>query len=137
MANTELGWKKQLLVQMFSALIQSTSLYAGFAWMPCAAKSNLQKLNIALNRSLRMVTGQLLATPVEAQRLECGLSSLETEMNRLIVRAAEKARRLDFEATTTSRMDREKWRKVANHLGRQLPQDIQPSADIQYYQFEL
>ena len=44
-----------------------------------------------MNKALRRITGKYMATPTEALRLECGLPSLVTQINRLEMKAAEKA----------------------------------------------
>ena len=64
-ANTKWGWKKQYLVRIYSAFIDSKWKYAGFVWLACAAKSHILRLERAQNRALRLMTGQHLATPVE------------------------------------------------------------------------
>ena len=43
-AHTEWGWRKEKLIQIFSAHATSTSEYAGFAWMPSAAPTHLSRL---------------------------------------------------------------------------------------------
>ena len=93
-ANTEWGWKKEYLTQLYSSFIRSLSSYVDFAWLPCAAKSHVQKLKREQNKALRLVTGQHLATPAEALRLECGISSFETDTSRTIAKSIEKAERL-------------------------------------------
>jgi ribonuclease HI len=52
------------------------------------------KLERAQNKALRIVTGQYSSTPVEALRLESGISSYKTHSKRLACIAAEKADRL-------------------------------------------
>ena len=37
-ANTEWGWRKQYLVRLYTAFIDSIWKYAGFAWLASAAK---------------------------------------------------------------------------------------------------
>ena len=74
-ANTTWGWRKEYLTRLYTAFIESSATYAGFAWLPCTAKSHIGKIERAQNKALRLVTGQYRATPVEALRKECGLNA--------------------------------------------------------------
>ena len=93
-ANTKWGWKKEYLTRIYNSIINSIATYAGFTWLPSASKTHILKLKRAQNKALRLVTGHFQATPVEALRLECGLISLETTIQRAIAKSAEKAVRL-------------------------------------------
>ena len=86
-ANTEWGWKKEYLIRIYTAFVNSAAEYGGFAWMPSAAKSHIERLEKAQNKALRLVTGQYMATPVEALCQECGLPNLSTQINRLIMKS--------------------------------------------------
>ena len=140
-ANTDWGWKKEYLVRLYTALIDSIPKYAGFAWLPCAKKSHVARVAIAQNKALRRVTGQYMATPVEALRLECGLPGLDTEIKRLVALSAEKAvrlpadhpRSLAYHAPGRSRLKRDDWRKVAKDLQNRLPAELQPRVDLQLF----
>ena len=144
-ANTEWGWRKEHLTQLYSAFISSISSYADFAWMPCAAKSHLKKLKRAQNKALRLVTGQYVATPVEALRQECGLTSFETDMMRTIARSAEKAerlpadhpRKLAFIDNNRRRLCRDNWRSMAKDLQRQLPMEMKDRVAITHFDLTL
>ena len=81
-AHTSWGWCCSTLKMAFHALIRSKLDYAA----PCL--SSLQ------NRSLRLITGQLVSTPLEALRLEADVQSYHTCSNRLILKAREKALRI-------------------------------------------
>ena len=93
-ANTEGSWKKEYLIRIFTAFVNSAAEYGGFAGMPSAAKSHIERLEKAQNKALRLVTGQYMETPVVALRKECGLLNVSTQINRLIMKSSEKAIRL-------------------------------------------
>ena len=63
---------------------------AGFAWLSSVARSHRDRLERAANRTIRCITGQYLATPSEALRLECNLPSMDTQIARLLAKATEK-----------------------------------------------
>ena len=141
-AHTEWGWRKEKLIQIFSAHATSTSEYAGFAWMPSAAPTHLSRLERSQNKLLRTITGQYKASPVEALRLECGLPSFKTTVDRLTLKAAEKAIRLPAEHPRRLAQDGNvgnrcktllNWRTEAHNLSSKLPRDITPRTDISHY----
>ena len=140
-ANTEWGWKKDKLTQVFSAHATSTAEYAGFAWMPSAAPTHLNRLERAQNKLLRTITGQYKATRTEALRLECGLPGFKTSADRLALKAAEKAirlpeehpRKLAYEGVVGHTRKQSNWRTRSHQLARQLPRDLVPRANINYF----
>ena len=142
-AHTEWGWRKEKLIQIFSAHATSTSEYAGFAWMPSAAPTHLSRLERSQNKLLRTITGQYKASPVEALRLECGLPSFKTTVDRLTLKAAEKAIRLPAEHPRRLALEDGNvgnrcktllnWRTEAHNLSSKLPRDITPRTDISHY----
>ena len=140
-ANTDWGWKKEKLIQIFTAHCTSTMQYASFAWSPSTAPTHLGRLQRAENKLLRAVTGQYMATPVEALRLECGLPDFKTSMDRMVVKAAEKAIRLDeehprrlaLEGSTNHTRKQPNWRAQAHKLSANLPRNIVPRTNIDYF----
>ena len=141
-ANTSWGWRKENLVQIYSAYINSAIEYSGFAWLSSVAKTHRERLEVAANKAIRLVTGQYLATPVEALRLECGLPSFGTQVTRMIAKAAEKAhrlpadhpRRLAFENDQAPRIKKSTWRSKAKELNFQLT-NMENRAPIEHYKF--
>ena len=81
------------LKMAFHALIRSKLDYAAPAWQPWLSATNLSCLDRLQNRSLRLITGQLVSTLLEVMRLEADLQSYQTCSNRLILKASEKALR--------------------------------------------
>ena len=65
--------------------------YAAPTWQPWLSATNLSCLDCLQNRSLRLITGQLVSTPLEA--LEADVQSYQTCSNCLILKAQEKVLR--------------------------------------------
>ena len=90
-AHTSWGWCRTTLKMAFHALVRSKLDYAAPAWQPWLSETNLSNLDRLQNRSLRLITGQLVSTPLEALRLEADVQSYPTCSKRLILKANEKA----------------------------------------------
>ena len=90
-AHTSLGWSRSTLKMAFHALIRSNLDYAAPGWQPWLSATNVSCLDRLQNRSLRLITSQLVSTPLEALRLEADVQSYHTCSNRLILKAREKA----------------------------------------------
>ena len=89
-AHTSWGWRRSTLKMVFYSLIRRRLDYAVAAWQPWLSDTNLSCLDCLENRSLRLITGQLIPTPLEALRLEADIQSYRTCSNRLILKAREK-----------------------------------------------
>ena len=94
LAGKQWGWRKENLRKVFLTTQRSVLDYAAAAWQPWLSETQMQKLERAQNKALRIVTGQYNSTPVEALRLESGIVSYKTHSKRLMSIAAEKADRL-------------------------------------------
>ena len=92
-AHTSWGWHCSTLKMAFHAVIRSKLDYAASAWQPWMWATNLSCLDRLQNRSLRLITGQLVSTPLETLRLETDVQSYQTCSNRLILKASEKTLR--------------------------------------------
>ena len=82
-----------------------------------------------------------MATPVEALRQECGLTSFETDMMRTIGKSAEKAERLPADHprkldNNRRRLCRDNWRSMAKDLQRQLPMEMRERVAITHFDHE-
>ena len=77
----------------FHALVCSKLNYAAPAWQTWLSETNLINLDRLQNCSLRLITGQLVSTPLKALRLEADVQSYSTCSKRLILKATKKARR--------------------------------------------
>ena len=65
-AHTSWGWHRSTLKMAFHALVRSKLDYAAPAWQPWLSETNLSILDRLQNRSLQLITGQLVSTPLEA-----------------------------------------------------------------------
>jgi hypothetical protein len=63
---------------------------AAAAWQPWLSDTQMQKLERAQNKALKIVTGHYKYTPIGALRLEAGVAT-DWSSNRLVSIAAEKA----------------------------------------------
>ena len=77
----------------FHALVRSKLNYAAPAWQPWLSDTNLSSLYRLQNYPLRLITGQLVSSPLEALRLEADVQSYPTCSKGLILKANEKALR--------------------------------------------
>ena len=96
-ASKQWGWRKETLRRVYLTTQCSVLDYAAAAWQPWLSDTQMIKLERAQNKALRIVTGQYSSTPVEALRLEAGVTSYKTHSKRLTSIAAEKADRLPAE----------------------------------------
>ena len=60
------GWKKSTMKTMYFAYVRSKMDYAAPAWQPWLSNTNMTRLEALQNRALRIVTGQLVSTPLDA-----------------------------------------------------------------------
>ena len=131
-AHSKWGWQKHNLRSIFFAFVRSRLDYAAPAWQPWISTTNMERLDRLQNRALRLVTGQLLSTPLEALRLEANVESYATTSSRATVRAHEQAlrsaddhpKRTTLEVTVPQRLpSRSSWRRKATELASRLPAD--------------
>ena len=87
-AHASWGWQKPSWRTAFHALVCSKLDYSAPAWQPWL--SNTNSLDHIQNQALRLITGQLVSTPLKSLRLESGIQSYYTESKRMIVWAREK-----------------------------------------------
>ena len=77
----------------FHALIRSNLDYAASAWQPWLSTTNLSCLDHLQNRSLWLITGQLLTTSLEVLHLEGDVQNYHTCSNHSILKAWERSLR--------------------------------------------
>ena len=130
LATKEWGWKKKSLRPVFLATQRSVLDYASPAWQPYLSNTQMDRLEVAQNKALRLITGHHHSTPVEALRIEAGVSSCYTYRDRLAVIAYEKALRLPEghprrtlaeEAVPHRTKSKGSWRKCARVIAASLP----------------
>ena len=126
----------------FHALLHSNLDYAAAPWQPWLSDTNLSNLDRLQNHSLRLITGQLISTPLEALRLEANVQSYSTCSKRLIVKANEKARRSTVDHPKCIALDvnipqllqnRSSFRRKAEELLTLLPPDLQHRQSIIHF----
>ena len=71
-SNSEWGWPKMTLKKTYQMYIKSRMDYGGPGWQPWLSETNMNALEVIQNRALRMITGQVKTTPIEAWRMESG-----------------------------------------------------------------
>lgn len=121
------------MLAMFHATLLSNITYAASAWMPYLSQSRIDDLERLQNRGLRLVSGQLRTTPVEALRAEVGVPSIATRRKRIVASSYEKAMRLDVDhprrvaadGVARHRTVRGSWRQVSRDLQERLPPELQ------------
>ena len=118
----------------FHALVRSKLNYTAPAWQPWLSVTNLCNLGCLQNYSLRLVTGQLVSTTLEALPLEADVQSYSTCSKRLILKANEKARhsagnhpkRIALNVNIPQRLQsRSSFRRKAEELSTLLSPDLQ------------
>ena len=92
-AHTSRGWHRSTLKIAFHALVFSKLYYKAPAWQLWLSDTNLSSLDRLQNRSLQLITGQLVSTPLEALGLEVDVQSYPICSKRLILKAKEKTLR--------------------------------------------
>ena len=133
-AHTSWGWRRSTLKMAFHALIRSKLDYAAPAWQPWLFTTNLSCLDHLQNHSLRIITGQLVSTPLEAFHLKASVQSYHTCSNRLILKATKKAlrstndhpKRVALAADIPERLQNHcSFCRKANNLSTILPPELQ------------
>ena len=141
-AHTSWGWRRTTLKMAFHALVRSKLNYAAPAWQPWLSETNLINLDRLQNRSLHLITGQLISTPLEALRLEADVQSYSTCSKRLILKANEKAqrstddhpKRIALNINIPQRLQsRSSFRRKAEELSSILPPDLQHRQNIIHF----
>ena len=91
--NSQWGWNKEHLCQLYFAFLSSKLDYSGSGWQPWLCESYMNLLERTQNKALRLITGQLHSSPVESLRLEAGVISYTTHSHRNTVKSIERAKR--------------------------------------------
>jgi ribonuclease HI/exonuclease III len=94
LGSSDWGWDKATLRRIYLAYCRSIMDYAAIAYQPFLLKSNntnAHKLDKAQNSCLRTITRQAMTTPIEALRLESGVSSYYATMNYNCLKGYEKS----------------------------------------------
>ena len=90
LASRTWGWKKHSLRRVFTATQRSIMEYAAAAWQPFCTKTQINKLEVAQNKCLRLISGQYANSHRDALHLETGIPTYKTHSKQLIATAYEK-----------------------------------------------
>ena len=143
-AHTSWGWHRAILKMAFHDLVRSKLDYAGSAWQHWLSNTNLFCLDCLQNRSLRLISGQLVSTPLEALWLEADVQSYQTCSNCLIQKAKEKAlrstddhlKRVSLDVNIPQRLqNRSTFRRKAEELSTLLPPELQHRQNIIHFPY--
>ena len=93
LAGSKWGANKKVLRQVYTGAVRPHLEYASSSWQT-AAKTNTGKLDKVQNAGLRLITGGIKTTPVNAMEKEAQLHSLEERRQEKILRQGEKMKRL-------------------------------------------
>ena len=141
-AHTSCVWRRSTLKMDFHALVHSKLDYAAPAWQTWLSDTNLSCLDRLQNRSLQLITGQLVSTPLEALRLEADVQSYPTCSKHLILKAKEKALRSTDDHPKRIALDvnisqplqnRSSFRRKAEELSTLLLSDLQHRQNVIHF----
>ena len=141
-AHTSWGWRRSTLKMAFHALVRSKLDYVALAWQPWLSDTNLSCLDRLQNRSLRLITGQLVSTPLEALRLEADVQSYPACRRHLILKAKGKTLRstnshpkcIALDVNILQRLQSHpSFRRKAEELSTLLPPDLQHRQNITHF----
>ena len=138
LAHTEYGWSKSDLLMIFNTFFLSKLNYSSPAWQCRLSESQMNLLERAQNKALRIVTGQLRSSPAEALLAETGCLSVKTSAERACLLSVEKAlrlpldhpRRLAWENATPKRTLTPSWHSVGVELMKKLPTNADSRAPV-------
>ena len=126
----------------FHALVRSKLDCAAPAWKPWLSDTNLSCLDRLENRSLRLITGQLVSTPLQALRLGAYVQSYPTCSSHLILKAKVKAlrstddhpKRIALDVNILQRLQNcSSFRRKTEELSTLLSPDLQHRQDIIHF----
>ena len=140
--NSTWGWRKDELKKLYLMFVKSKLDYAGPAWQPWLSDTNTLALERVQNKALRVITGQLKSTPVEALRAETRTACYSTYMKRSCLKSFELAKRLpeDHPRKTAlskaipSKNKRRSWFRLGTALSDCLPPQAENRLPISFYQ---
>ena len=112
--------------------------YSGPGWQPWLCESSIQLLERTQNKALRIISGQLRSSPVEALRYETSIVSYTTHMDRNILKSHEKAKRLPtshpshvaLSSSIAPRNLRSSWASRGKELSSSLPPEAEARKPI-------
>ena len=141
LAHAEWGWRKEDLKVIYNAFIHSKLHYAAAAWQPWLSDTRIKELDRVQNKAIRIMTGQLKSSPVEALRAEANIESFQTSVERKCLTSMEKARRmpkdhprrLALELAVPQKNARRSWFKMGTDLTSKLPEGAEERLQFNLY----
>ena len=132
LAGTKWGANSRILRQVYTGNVRPVMEYGSAAWAT-AAKTNTTRLAKVQNAGLRLITGGLKTTPINALESTTGLPSLDTRREERVLTQHEKLQRLPshpahqlMQEHTKNRLKRSSFNHQAKKLMR-THSDILPS----------
>ncbi len=125
----KVGWRKDQFLKVYRAFHLSVINYAAPALQLWLAPKRLDRLERCQNRALRIITGQVIITLLEALRIEAGVPSIASQAQHQAAVAYEKAHRLPMnhprrtvlEEPRRHRLKRPSWRSTIKALTTRFP----------------
>ena len=93
LSSTKWGANKEVLKKLYVGRIRPTLEY-GMAATSTASKTNKEKMNKIQNQAMRMMTGAMKSTPIQALETATGLPTLEDRRDTAVLIQAEKYKRM-------------------------------------------
>ena len=129
-ANSTWGWRIPDLRKIYLSHGRSVLTFASSSWQPWLSATQINRLEVAQNRCLRVITTQARSSPVEALRAETQIPSIATSIDANCLRSFEKALRMGEDhprrAAATDfarkRLKRKGFRRRAEELYSKHPQ---------------
>ena len=117
-ASRSWGWSKKSLRAVYVSMIRSVITYSAPGWTPWISDSGLDQLTRADNRAIRMISGVLSTSPLEAIYIEADVPPLNKCLEMLCCRSWISAHHLPFNhprnmalrTSTKHRIKKGSWR---------------------------
>ena len=84
------GWRKHSLTNIFLATQRSIMDYSAAGWQPWLSATQMDKLEVAQNKCLRIISGQYANSHRDSLHLETGISTYRSNNQILITNAYKK-----------------------------------------------
>ena len=94
LASRSWGWKKHNLRRIYIAMHRSIMDYAAPAWQPWLSETAFNKLEVAQNNCLKIITAVYRNSNIECRRIEADIPSYRTHSNQLVATSHGKGLRL-------------------------------------------
>jgi ribonuclease HI len=118
------GCNKEDMRGLYVSYVRAAADYCAAAWAPSASATQMEKIEVAQNAALRVITGCTKTTPLDGLRIEAGVAPYADRAKELVATAYEKSLRLPFdnprrrvaETEIKSRLQQGNWRDKASRI---------------------